>query len=153
MHAPAVIQFTNAVPNCTFVERPRISRRPRTMEKVTLTKNAPHREAAFPGRHFSRRRDATRRPPPSAESHLSLSLSLFPKSERVRSGNLAPAVHPFTDKTRTKIGFRSPNVVPPARAMRLFVIAALTRSRFRTRPLTKCIGSDAVSCNFARRHL
>lgn len=89
------------------------------MEKVTLTKNAPHRVVACPGRHFSRRRDAAAAT--TAVVAVGRKSSLSPKIERAHLRK-SRAVHPPTGKTRTKIGFRSSNVSRRG-ATRLFVIA------------------------------
>lgn len=60
------------------------------MEKVTLTKNAPHREVAFPGPAFFKTPRRGRRRRQKAISF---------------SGNLAPSIL-VDGKTQTKIGFR-----------------------------------------------
>lgn len=89
-----VIQFANVSNRGAFVETSRIACcRLQTIEKVTLTKNAPHREVAFPGSAFFKtpRRGRRRR----RQKAISF------------SGNLAPSILVDVNrKTRTKIGFR-----------------------------------------------
>jgi len=95
------------------------------MEKVTLTKNVPHREVAFSGRYFSRHRDAT--------AAVGRKPSLFENQACLTSENL---VHPSMDKTRTKIGF----------------LTSSARSRFRFRDPNKVsasAGMQSLAISFA----
>lgn len=119
--ATAVIQFANAVLNCTSVKGPRISRRP-----VDNGKSDVDEECISPGGSLLRggifQGAATRPPPlsPSAESHLSLRKSSVPTSgslvpsilRRIKRGRKLASVRRTSFRDATRLFVIAPRCVP-----------------------------------------